>query len=67
MGEVKLRLKDGEIGRELALLDQKIERCPALKGLKVERKLFVLDGVRATTKDVVTGAQWWEAAKARRQ
>lgn len=62
VGEVKLTLADSEVERELARLQAKIERCPALAGLEVERALFVLRGTKRPRPDVITGERWWAAA-----
>jgi hypothetical protein len=60
---VKLRASEGEVKRALSSLEAKIARCPALRRFRVERALFVLEGIRRSRSDVVPGATWWSAVK----
>lgn len=61
VGEVKLKLTDREVDRELAGLAAKIARCPALADTRATAVLFVLEGTRQRRPDVVSGNQWWKS------
>jgi hypothetical protein len=63
VGEVKLRCREAEVKRALASLEGKVARCPALRGFRVERALFVLEGIRGARPDVVQGPAWWSAVE----
>ena len=64
VGEVKLKLAEGELERALAELRGKIARCPALARVTVMPVIFALEGPRRSRDDVVDGVQWWKAVQA---
>jgi DNA-binding transcriptional ArsR family regulator len=66
VGEVKHRLRDGEIDRTLHDLRSRASRCPALAGRRIHAVVWVLDGATKRRSDVVGANAWLRAVEAAR-
>ncbi|MBN1337365.1 MAG: ATP-binding protein [Deltaproteobacteria bacterium] len=63
VGEAKVHATPAEVPRLLADLADRAARCPALRGIATDLRLFVLDGVSAGTEGVVAGGEVVEMAE----
>jgi len=66
VGEVKHRLRSGEIDRTLHDLRDRANRCPALAGRRVHVAVWALEGVPKRRPDVVESTRWLRSVEAAR-
>jgi AAA+ ATPase superfamily predicted ATPase len=66
VGEVKHRLRSGEIDRTLHDLRSRARRCPALSGRHIHAAVWVLEGAPKRRPDVVGSNTWLRAVEAAR-